>query len=81
MVPHRPAGERGSVEFVTVQTMTPKEIRSRRLALGMSVEELARKLGVAADVVRAMESGEQPITNARLLEQTFARNERDQRRE
>lgn len=57
--------------------MTPKEIRSRRLALGMSVDELARELGVPADVVRAMESGEQPVTNARLLEQTFARRERE----
>ena len=57
--------------------MTPKEIRSRRLALGMSVDELARELGIPPDHVREMESGERPVTNARLLEQTFARRERD----
>jgi len=61
--------------------MTPKEIRSRRLALGMSVEQLARELGVPSDNVREMESGDRPIANARLLEQTFAHRERDQRRE
>ena len=58
--------------------MTPKEIRSRRLALGMSVEELAGELAVPHEHVREMESGERPITNTRLLEQTFARRERDQ---
>ena len=56
----------------------PKEIRSRRLALGMSVEELARELGLPADVVRAMESGDQPVADRRLLQQTFARREREQ---
>ena len=59
--------------------MTPKEIRSRRLALGMSVEQLARELGVPPDYVREMEIGDRPIANVRLLEQTFARRERDQR--
>jgi DNA-binding transcriptional regulator YiaG len=72
------ARERGGVEFATVQTMTPKEIRSRRLALGMSVEELARELCVASEGVREMENGERPVANARLLEQVFARRERDQ---
>jgi DNA-binding transcriptional regulator YiaG len=60
-------------------TMTPKEIRSRRLALGMSVEELARELAVPDEHVREMESGERPIANGRLLEQVFARRERDQK--
>lgn len=59
--------------------MMPKDIRSRRLALGMSVEELARELGLSADVVRAMESGDQAVTDGRLLQQTFARREREQR--
>jgi ribosome-binding protein aMBF1 (putative translation factor) len=59
--------------------MSPKEIRSRRLALGMSVEELARELGLSADVVRAMESGDQPVAGRRLLQQTFARREREHR--
>lgn len=59
--------------------MMPKDIRSRRLALGMGVEELARELGLSADVVRAMESGDHPVTDGRLLQQTFARREREQR--
>jgi transcriptional regulator with XRE-family HTH domain len=58
--------------------MTPKEIRSRRLALGMSVEELARELGVSPEHVREMENGDRAVANARLLEQVFARRERDQ---
>lgn len=61
-----------------VQTMTPKEIRSRRLALGMSVEQLARELSVPLENVREMENGDRPVANALLLEQTFARLERNQ---
>jgi len=64
--------------IATVQTMTPKEIRSRRLALGMSVEQLARELGVPSENVREIENGDRPVANARLLEKTFARHERDQ---
>ena len=76
------AGERGAVEFAPVQsTMTPKEVRSRRLALGMSADEFARELRLPPDHVREMDAGERAITNARLLEQTFARRERDQRNE
>lgn len=68
------AGERGAVEFGAVQlVMTPKEIRSRRLALGMSVEDLARELALPPGDVREMESGERPVTNPRLLDQVFAR--------
>lgn len=61
--------------------MMPKDIRSRRMALGMSVEDLARELGLSADVVRAMESGDQPVADQRLLQQSFARRERDQRQQ
>jgi len=53
--------------------MTPKEIRSRRLALGMSVEQLAHEVGVAADHVREMESGEPPIDHAHLLSRRRSR--------
>jgi transcriptional regulator with XRE-family HTH domain len=58
--------------------MTPKEIRSRRLALGMSVEELARELAVSPEHVREIENGDRPVANARLFEQVFAGRERDQ---
>ncbi len=49
--------------------MTPKEIRSRRLALGMSVEELARELGrcpgrTARDGERRTTSHEHTTTRA-----------------
>jgi transcriptional regulator with XRE-family HTH domain len=58
--------------------MTPKEIRSRRLALGMSVDELARELGVPPGDVRELESGERSVPNAGVREQIFARRERIQ---
>ena len=56
--------------------MTPKEMRSRRLALGLSIEQLARKLGMPAERVREMESGERAIREVALLEASFARLER-----
>ena len=56
--------------------MTPKEVRSRRLALGMSVDELARALGLPATTVRDIENGERPMTSSALFEQTFTRLER-----
>ncbi|MEP7366396.1 MAG: helix-turn-helix transcriptional regulator [Acidobacteriota bacterium] len=56
--------------------MTPKEIRSRRLALALSVEEFARELRVAADMVRALENGDDPASPTRdVLERVFARLE------
>ncbi len=56
--------------------MTPKEVRSRRLALGMSVDELARALGLPATTVRDIENGEHPMTSPALFDQTFQRLER-----
>jgi transcriptional regulator with XRE-family HTH domain len=56
--------------------MTPKEIRSRRLALALSVEQLAREVGVPLDTVRALENGESPLIPLRdALEAAFARLE------
>ena len=52
--------------------MTPKELRSRRMANGISVETLARVLGVSAEVLRAMENGEQPLPQDADLERAFA---------
>ena len=52
--------------------MTPKELRSRRMANGISVEELARALGVSAEVLRAMENGEQPLPQDDDLDRAFA---------
>lgn len=52
--------------------MTPKELRSRRMANGISVETLARVLGVSAEVLRAMEDGEQPLPHDADLDRAFA---------
>ncbi|HUP65243.1 MAG TPA: helix-turn-helix domain-containing protein [Thermoanaerobaculia bacterium] len=38
--------------------MSPKELRSRRLELGLEIAELARRLGVPAVTVAAWEKGE-----------------------
>ena len=74
--PRHAAG--GGIEWLrhAVHAMTPKEIRSRRLALALSVAELAGELRVAPDVVRALENGEDPPLPARdMLQRVFARLE------
>lgn len=59
-----------------VHAMTPKEIRSRRLALALSVEEFARELRVAPDVVRALENGDDPpLSDIGVLRRVFDRLE------
>ncbi|MEK6371210.1 MAG: helix-turn-helix domain-containing protein [Acidobacteriota bacterium] len=60
--------------------MAPKEMRSRRLALALSVAELARELGMPVDRVREMESGERPLAEPALIERTFEKLEARQRR-
>jgi len=49
--------------------MTPKELKSRRLAAGLSTEVLAVQLGVKPNTVRRWEEGEIPISVPRALEQ------------
>jgi hypothetical protein len=56
--------------------MTPKEVRSRRLALGTSVDELAREFRVPASEIREIEAGERAVSQRAPYEQTFARLER-----
>lgn len=58
--------------------MSPKEIRSRRLALGMTAEKLAQELGVTSDVVRDLENGDRRH-DAQVLRETFARLEQSVR--
>lgn len=53
--------------------MTPKELRSRRLALALSVSEVARELGMPVERVREMESGDGPLVERALIERTFAK--------
>lgn len=59
--------------------MTPKEIRSRRLALGMSVDARARELSVLAIELRAIEAGERTLRETFLYERTFLRLEATRR--
>jgi len=59
-----------------VHAMTPKEIRSRRLALALSVDELALELGLAANGVRALKNGDDPpLPEGNVLDRVFARLE------
>jgi DNA-binding transcriptional regulator YiaG len=46
--------------------MTPKALRSLRLALGLSIEVFARHTNLKAAEVHAWELGEKPIDVARL---------------
>jgi CheY-like chemotaxis protein len=41
--------------------MSPKELRSRRIALGLTVPELAHALGLTAAELHAMEKGQTPL--------------------
>ena len=44
--------------------MTPREFRAARLALGLSVEQLAERLGVDPRSVRRWQNGHGPIPGA-----------------
>ncbi|MFN2441881.1 MAG: helix-turn-helix domain-containing protein [Thermoanaerobaculia bacterium] len=41
--------------------LTPKEIRTRRLALGLSADELARRLNLSPGLLEQWERGDAPI--------------------
>jgi transcriptional regulator with XRE-family HTH domain len=51
--------------------MQPKELRSRRLALGWTHAQLAAALGVRPEDVRAWEEGERSIDSPRLVDQVL----------
>ena len=68
----------GGVELLrhAVHAMTPKEIRSRRLALALSVDELAHELSLPSGVVRSLENGDDPpLPDAGVLQRVFDRLE------
>ena len=46
--------------------MTPKELRTRRLELGLSLSDVAERLGVTPKTVNAWERGDAPIDIAAL---------------
>ncbi len=41
--------------------MSPKELRSRRLALGLTISQLAHELGLTTSELQQMESGQLPL--------------------
>ena len=41
--------------------MTPREFRDHRLALGLSTEQLAERLGVDPRTIRRWQDGSQPV--------------------
>ncbi|HEY0371315.1 MAG TPA: response regulator [Thermoanaerobaculia bacterium] len=48
--------------------MSPKELRSRRIALGMNIAQLAHELGLTTSELQQMENGQQPLPpQARLI--------------
>jgi transcriptional regulator with XRE-family HTH domain len=53
-------------------TMTPKDLRSHRLSIGWSREELAALVGVSPISIQLWEEGEESIACAAVLERLFA---------
>ena len=47
--------------------LSPKELRSRRLAVGMTRQQLAAKIGVSTELISAWEAGEAPIDHVDAL--------------
>jgi transcriptional regulator with XRE-family HTH domain len=52
--------------------MQPKELRSRRLALGWPISRVAAAVGVRIEDVEAWEAGERPIESPLALEQILS---------
>jgi len=55
--------------------MTPDDLRSRRLRIGWSREQLAHAVGVSAAALRAWEDGTAAVTCPRALEQLLRQRE------
>ena len=56
--------------------MTPHELRSRRVAIGITVGELAFEVRLPIRAVRDIESGNREVPNADLFLRTLERLER-----
>ena len=56
--------------------MTPKELRSRRLAIGISMGELAFEARLPIRTVQAIETGDREVPNADLFLRVLDRLER-----
>ncbi len=61
--------------------MTPKELRSRRIALGLTVQQLARELGVTVTELQLMEDGLFPAPQHDHLLDVLSRVEKERWRD
>lgn len=59
--------------------MTPQELRSRRLAAGVSREKLATEIGVQPNQLANWENGDAPIEFPRALEIVLRNHEGSRR--
>lgn len=59
--------------------MTPNDLRTRRLRIGWSREQLAHSVGVSVTALRAWEDGTAPISCPRAVEQVLAQREENER--
>lgn len=55
--------------------MNPSDLRSRRLRIGWSREQLAHAVGVSPLLLRAWEDGTAPVSCPRALEQLLRQRE------
>lgn len=62
-------------------SLTPKELRTLRLAAGWTREQLASKIGVTADLIASWESGDVPIACSDAIRSVMrAEHEAEERR-
>jgi transcriptional regulator with XRE-family HTH domain len=54
-------------------SVSPKEIHTRRLDLGLSVFDLAKELGMKTQELLDIEAGRRPAPDRRLIEKALAR--------
>ena len=52
--------------------MSPKELRSRRIALGLTIAQLARELGLTTSELQQMENGQTPLPPHAQLSKSLA---------
>ena len=55
--------------------MTPNDLRTRRLRIGWSREQLAHSVGISDVTLRAWEDGTTPISCPRAVEQLLSQRE------
>lgn len=61
--------------------MTPNDLRTRRLRIGWSREQLAHSVGIPVNTLRAWEDGTAAITCPHAVEQVLRQREDESRME